>query len=156
MIWKDGKLSCLDLLSLAYTIAAAPWQEYFFCAEPIRMWGRCKRKKVQWRSSEKITSHPDQNTMWKRPVHKKYIPETVPACPTTEKVVVEGYRRIKRDRYNIIITHDRDTPLFKSTLLWLHFKTNGKGLTEGMEGLKFSFCSQYFGSTLRFVNFPKC
>ena len=112
MIWKDGKLSCLDLLSLAYTIAAAaPWQEYLFCAEPIRMWGRRKRKKVQWRSSEKITSHSDQNTMWKRPVHKKYIPETVPACPTTEKVVVEGYRRIKRDRYNIIITQDRDTPL---------------------------------------------
>ena len=83
----------------------------FFCAEPIRMWGRRKRKKGQWRSSEKITSHSDQNTMWKRPVHKKYIPETVPACPATEKVVVEGYRRIKRDRYNIIITQDRDTPL---------------------------------------------
>ena len=59
----------------------------------------------------KISSHSDQNTMWKRPVHKKYIPETVPACPTTEKVVVDGYRRIKRDRYNIIITQDRDTLL---------------------------------------------
>ena len=32
MIWKDEKLSCLDLLSLAYTIAAAPWQEYFLFA----------------------------------------------------------------------------------------------------------------------------
>ena len=82
-----------------------------FFAEQIRMWVRHKRKKVQWRSSGKISRHSDQNTMWKRPVHKKYIPETVPACPTTEKVVVDGYRRIKRDRYNIIITQDRDTLL---------------------------------------------